>query len=196
MLLPTARAFRRFLVSAVTGGLCLGGCSSIDERPAPTAATPTEIVPGRPTSSVGAATPTASPLVLPDGAGWIDGKCVASTWQDSPEPPPEALVIASRWAEWYGRDGLWAVVDVDNIGTRDRDGRIGMKFGWERLVDGQLVIRAERLDGVGMARAYVPDGYGTSGFQASSVSFSTEGCWLVVGTLGTTELLFVVAVHD
>lgn len=194
MLLPTARAFRRFLASAATGGLCLGGCSGTDERPAPIAAT--EIAPGRPTSSVVAATATPSPRVLPDGAGWIDGKCVPSTWRDSPEPPPTALVIATRWAEWYGRDGLWAWVDVDNVGTRDRDGRISMKFGWERLVDGQLVIRAERLDGVGMARAYVPDGYGTSGFQSSSVSFSAEGCWLVIGTLGTTELLFVVAVHD
>jgi hypothetical protein len=187
--------FCGFLVSAVTGGLCLAGCSGVDERPDPSAMTPTEIVPGRPTSVV-AATAATSPLLFANGAGWIDGKCVPSTWRDSPQPPPKALVTASRSGRWYGRDGLWAVVDVDNAGTLDRDGRIGMKFGWWRLVDGQLVIRAERLDGVGTAQAYVPDGYGTRGFQASGVSFSTEGCWLVIGTLGTTDLLFVVAVHD
>jgi hypothetical protein len=40
----------------------------------------------------------------------------------------------------------------------------------------------------------VPDGYGATGFQASAVSYPTEGCWEVTGRVGDASLTFVTLV--
>ena len=40
----------------------------------------------------------------------------------------------------------------------------------------------------------VPDGYGVTGFQASAVTFPTEGCWEVTGRVGNASLTFVTLV--
>jgi hypothetical protein len=42
--------------------------------------------------------------------------------------------------------------------------------------------------------ADVPDGYGTTGFQASGVTFPAEGCWEVTGRVGEAGLTFVTLV--
>jgi hypothetical protein len=74
----------------------------------------------------------------------------------------------------------------------EADGSIGWKFGWWRVASGSLMITGRRLDADGPAlRSAVPDGYGTSGFQASGVYFPTEGCWEVSGSLGASTLTFV-----
>ena len=44
--------------------------------------------------------------------------------------------------------------------------------------------------------AHVPGGYGPTGFQASGVTFPTEGCWMVSGTVGRTTLTFVTFVIE
>jgi hypothetical protein len=72
------------------------------------------------------------------------------------------------------------------------DGSVGMKLGWWRAVTGRLRISGRRLDGPAPPlHADVPGGYGDRGFQASGVSFPTEGCWEVTGTAGTATLTFV-----
>jgi hypothetical protein len=40
----------------------------------------------------------------------------------------------------------------------------------------------------------VPGGYGSSGFQATVLTFATPGCWRVVGSVGDARLEFVVRV--
>ena len=92
---------------------------------------------------------------------------------------------------WVG--GLWphgiTAVGESYVAS---DGSIGMKFGWWRNLRGQLEITGRRLDGDAPAlEADVPDGYGDTGFQASGVSFPTEGCWEVTGTVGGSSLTFV-----
>ncbi len=101
----------------------------------------------------------------------------------------------------YGNGRLW----VGGLGPRgviaarpafiERDGSVGMKFGWWRRVTGDLTITGRRLDAPAPpARSHVPSGYGASGFQSSGVSFPTAGCWEVTGKVGTTTLTFVTRV--
>lgn len=92
------------------------------------------------------------------------------------------------WVGGLGDDGV-ILADPRFIET---DGSIGWKFGWWRIVSGTLTITGRRLDApASPLRASVPDGYGSSGFQASGVSFPTEGCWEVTGTVGNSKLTFV-----
>ena len=93
---------------------------------------------------------------------------------------------------WVG--GLWpdgvVIVTKDDVGP---GGRLSMKFGWYRLTSGYLTITGRRLD----APAPPASGqtfhgsYGLTGFNASGVSFPTEGCWQVTGRVGRVALTFV-----
>jgi hypothetical protein len=75
------------------------------------------------------------------------------------------------------------------------DGSIVAKLGWWRGAAGKLAITGERLDGPAPALgADVPAGYGSTGFQATVVTFPTTGCWEVVGRVGDARLAFVVRV--
>jgi hypothetical protein len=86
-------------------------------------------------------------------------------------------------------------VIVANGGMIHPDGSIGWKFPWWRLVRGQLTITGRRLDAPAPpATSDVPHGYGDVGFQASGVSFSSEGCWQVTGKVDHTSLTFVTLV--
>jgi hypothetical protein len=98
----------------------------------------------------------------------------------------------------FGNDDLW----VGGLGANgvlladsrflQRDGSIGMKFGWWRIRPGRLAITGRRLDAPSPPpRPSVPDGYGSEGFQSSAVEFPTEGCWQVEGTVDGSELTFV-----
>lgn len=92
---------------------------------------------------------------------------------------------------WVG--GLWPKgVIVATPELIERDGSVGMKFGWWRQVSGPLSITGRWLDGPAPPlRADVPSGYGTTGFQASGVRFPTEGCWELTVKVGTNTLTFV-----
>ena len=102
----------------------------------------------------------------------------------------------------YGNDQLW-VGGLGSGGVIDDprmvhpDASVSWKFGWYRLVPGELRITGRRLDGPAAAvRGDVPDGYGDIGFQASGVDFPTAGCWEVTGTVGTGRLTFVTLVRS
>jgi hypothetical protein len=81
-------------------------------------------------------------------------------------------------------------------GFVDKDGALGMKWGWVRRITGQLIVGGRRLDGAAPpARAYMNDGYGNRGFQSSYLVFPTPGCWEITGRIGTQSLTFVVKVE-
>jgi hypothetical protein len=110
-------------------------------------------------------------------------------------PPGEADVGAN-----HGNGKLWTAMWPHNVVIATPDyiepnGAVGMKWGWWRGVEGKLRITGRRLDGEApRLTAYVPDGYGKSGFQASGISFPTVGCWEVTGSVGDVKLRFVTLV--
>ena len=72
------------------------------------------------------------------------------------------------------------------------DGSIGWKFPWMRVVPGSLTITGQRLDAPAPPlKSYVPSGYGDVGFQASGVTFPSEGCWRITGKVDHTSVTFV-----
>jgi hypothetical protein len=75
-------------------------------------------------------------------------------------------------------------------------GTIRTKYPWWRAVSGTLRLEGRRLDGPAppLTATEVPDGYGATGFQASAVSYPTEGCWEVTGRVGDAILTFVTLV--
>ncbi len=97
-------------------------------------------------------------------------------------------------AEFHGNGALWVGVPPANVVLTPKaaDGSVGTKFGWWREAIGALTIDGRRLDGPApLLRAAVPDGYGDRGFQPSSITFPSEGCWEVTGRVGGATLTFV-----
>jgi hypothetical protein len=77
------------------------------------------------------------------------------------------------------------------------DGSIEAKLGWWRGVEARLRIEGRRLDASAPPlRVDVPDGYGSTGFQPTGLTFPTVGCWKVSGSLGRARLTFVVRVIE
>jgi hypothetical protein len=71
----------------------------------------------------------------------------------------------------------------------------GQKIGWYRGRRGVLRLYAKRLDGPPATfTSDVPRGYGTVGFQASSVTFGTPGCWALTAVVGKRASRFVIEV--
>jgi len=88
------------------------------------------------------------------------------------------------------------VFSADSAGFIDQHGALGIKVGWERKIQGQLDITGRRLDGEApKLRAWIPDGYADTGFQSSYVLFPKPGCWEIVASVGSHQLVFVVAVE-
>jgi len=93
--------------------------------------------------------------------------------------------------------GLWphglVIVPPDDIGRR---GRLRMKFMWWRgsTVHGVLRISGSQLDAGGVVRGRTA-GYGLTGFNASSIYFSGQGCYRVTGRADGAALSFVTLVR-
>jgi hypothetical protein len=101
------------------------------------------------------------------------------------------------WPSAYGNGSLWVgalwphgvvVIPPDQINP---DGSMGMKFGWWRATTGFLTITGRRLDAPAPPLAAQASGYALTGFNASGVTFPTEGCWQVTGKVGSVTLTFV-----
>ncbi len=90
--------------------------------------------------------------------------------------------------------GLPSKTDIV-LWERGPDGSVEEKFGWWHEAKGKLRIEGRRLDAQApLLRASIPDGYGEMGFQSSIISFPTDGCWQVTGSVGDTNLTFVTLV--
>ncbi len=122
----------------------------------------------------------------------------------APEPAPvdirDSLFGSARA---HGNDSLWVGgLGTDGVITAtgdaiNADGSIGWKLGWWRAVSGGLTITGKRLDGdAPPLQADVPSGYGSTGFQASGVTFPSTGCWQVTGHVGSASLTFVTYVTN
>lgn len=97
----------------------------------------------------------------------------------------------------HGNGALWASLPPANVVVEQAEpnGVLTTKYPWWRAVTGALGIQGRRLDGAAPPlSASIPDGYGPTGFQASSITFPTEGCWEVTGRVGGTALIFVTLV--
>ncbi len=70
----------------------------------------------------------------------------------------------------------------------------GNKVGWSRLPGASLTVTGHRLDGTAPPlKASIPCCY-SEGFQASGLTFPTEGCWEIVAKSNGSELRVVVQV--
>jgi hypothetical protein len=122
------------------------------------------------------------PVTAPDGAApkgfdYGDDALAVVLW-------PRGRLVAGR------------LPDGSSYAEIKRDGSIVAKLGWWRGVGGKLAVTGERLDRPAPALgAFVPDGYGATGFQATGVTFPTTGCWKVEGRVGDARLTFVVSVR-
>lgn len=115
--------------------------------------------------------------------------------------PPNELASALN----HGNGKIWTVLWPEGIvrfepggpGEMRADGSLVMKFPWWRGegVVGALQIEGKRLDGEAPPlQADIPEGYGDSGFQASGLVFSSEGCWQVTARVRDAELTIVTQV--
>jgi hypothetical protein len=117
-------------------------------------------------------------------------------------PVPSAVwwrELLFGWDSAYGNGSLWVgglspngvvIITPDDVNP---DGRLGMKLGWYRLTNGYLTITGRRLDAPAPPASGLtfPGSYGLTGFNASGVTFPTEGCWQVTGRVGRVALTFV-----
>jgi len=133
----------------------------------------------------------------------LTGGCTATSSPTAPasctvtqpngQRPPEE----SAGGNYYGNAALVTILYPAGVVQTSpdlvqADGSIARKFPWWRLVEGQLGITGRRLDGAAPpAHGEVPDGYGSSGFQASGIVFPSPGCWEITGTVGSASLTFV-----
>ncbi len=128
-----------------------------------------------------------------------DGFICPVTEPNGSLPPNET--VASVY--YLGNGELWTslwpdgkvIMEEHNL---EADGSFSMKWGWVRAISaisGPLTIEGHRLDAdAEPLRAYIPDGYGDTGFQVSALIFPTTGCWEVTGRVGDASLTFVTEV--
>ena len=125
-------------------------------------------------------TPSACPVTEPNGS----------------LPPGETVPSP----EYLGYDQLWTVLWPEGRvlvtpANREPDGAYSMKWGWWRAVNGALTIEGRRLDANSPPlRADIPDGYGDTGFQVSTLIFPEPGCWEVTGRVAGASLTFITEV--
>jgi hypothetical protein len=149
---------------------------------------------GTPTRAV----PSTATIHSPRPVTLADAKRCPATRPSRVGPKGVSPAEFFGWGASYGNGKLWVgglwpggVINADHQFV-DANGAVGMKFGWWRAVPGKLRITGRRLDATApRAQGDVPDGYGETGFQASGVSFPTEGCWQITGKVGATTLSFV-----
>jgi hypothetical protein len=164
-------------------GLTLGGCAEVT----PSRSESAEASP----AVTGSFRASASPLTLADAATCPSTKPSEVAVGGEERPFGSSALV-------FGNSHLWVVpLQEDGVIHADSrsiepDGSIASKFGWWRITSGTLAITGRRLDAPAPPlRASIPDGYGSSGFQSSGVSFPTEGCWEITGTVGGQTLSFV-----
>ena len=116
-----------------------------------------------------------------------------------PLPAPKELVGG---AVANGNGELWVVglppggvIEIDPKNVAE-DGSLYAKLGWFRAHRGDLHISGERVDAPAPPlRAESTPNAPDNGFEASGLTFSSQGCWKVTGRIGDGRpLSFVVFV--
>jgi hypothetical protein len=181
---PTSSVLSVLGIAAVA----LSACSAINVVPSPTGhSAPTFAAPPSPVAS----TFPVVPVTMADAAS-----CPRTLGTSAPESIPGGGFFGAGSSFGNGKlwvGGLWpdGIIEADPRFV-DAEGAASMKFGWWRVEPGKLTITGKRADASAPpASGDAPDGYGDVGFQASGVSFPTEGCWVITGTVGGTSLTFV-----
>ena len=135
----------------------------------------------------GASSPTGAPMA----AG------CQPTQPNGDRPPGEEPGVT-----WYGNGRLYTALWSNGEILADpryveADGSIGMKFPWWRApgvgAPGDLEIHGHEIATGAQITAVIPDGYGQR-FQATGISFPTEGCYEITGQSGDAHLTFVTKV--
>lgn len=114
------------------------------------------------------------------------------------KPPDDTAVQGSPDFGYYfinEDESIWAAAWwTEQAVTYLRAGGTGIKTGWFRPAGATLAITGERLDAQAPPlEAHIPCCYPTR-FQATGLSFPTEGCWEVTARAADNELSFVVQV--
>jgi hypothetical protein len=112
-------------------------------------------------------------------------------------PPGEAASPLN-----HGESGIWTVlwpdgtviVPPDNV---DAAGVLWTKFPWWRGpgVVGPLKLWGRALPSGAMVLSDIPDGYGSTGFQASGLGFPTPGCYEITAIVGDARLTLATRVR-
>lgn len=102
----------------------------------------------------------------------------------------------------HGEGGLFTVLWPEGTVQIPRDGVDADGIGWMKFVfqregaaEGGLRLAGRRIgaetsDPRGSIRSQIPDGYGTTGVQATSIGFPAGGCWEIIAASGTSQLRF------
>ena len=162
------------------------GCSSSSEPPRPiTSQAPSSTLPSASPSAplpTPSATAQGCPVTLPNGS-------VPPNQNPSPLFYGNGVLWTSLWSQGqvvFGPGG------PGQVGT---DGSLSIQWPWWRGTEGVLAIEGKRQDASAPPmKAIVPDGFGASGFQPTTLVFSSEGCWQVTGKVGESSLTFVTLV--
>jgi len=121
-------------------------------------------------------------------------------WAHSTQEAPLEASCRVSVPNFFGNGKLWTSLWPDGTvifrpggpGDISADGSLSMKWPWWRGTRGKLTIEGKRLDGSALPLpAYIPEGYGDTGFQSTALIFPTEGCWEVTGKVGEDSLTFV-----
>jgi hypothetical protein len=118
--------------------------------------------------------------------------------QPNGETPPGESPSEARHGNGLLYTGLWPNGEIlADPRFVEEDGSIGMKFWWWRApgvgAAGDLEIRGHEITTGARITADIPDGYGQR-FQATGITFPTEGCYEITGQSGDAQLTFVTKV--
>lgn len=154
-------------------------------------------------SSVNPVTSPTSTVPQPDDVTLADAARCKVTLPNGHGPPGE---VSS--ATYHGREKLFTVLGEDGVIVAQPqdilpDGTIAIKFPWWAAgPEGSLTIRGRRLDERGpplraeITRSTPETAFRGTGFWATSVIFSSEGCWEVTGSVDHSTLRFVTFVVE
>ena len=131
---------------------------------------------------------------VPTGIEYISESCPVTL-------PGDTAHLAGAYFN-HGKDGLWTAVWPEGTvtfrpggpGHSNSDGSMSMKFPWWNSIEGFLTIEGRRLDAPGEMAPHSTDRLDYSGFVPSGITFPSEGCWEITGTIGDASLTFVTLV--
>jgi hypothetical protein len=134
-------------------------------------------------------------MVAPAAAAGGETPTCRQTEPVRAQPPPDPNADEFGFGPWQINDDrtIWATWGTGRMKAARKDNK-GNKVLWIRPAGTRLVVSGRRLDAPAPAlKATLPCCYPT-GFQASGLTFPTEGCWQIEAEAGASKLTFVTRV--